>query len=295
VSTSVRAVPRSGSSAKGRVASRRSLECEIASTVLEERMNVLSSPAIQTIHLASAGRAAVLAQHLAPDRQLAAAIGDWSDRLVTIAPLLDITLNTRDVRTLLPAPIEDLETVLAKSHPTELRGYGAMDSQTAQLLDQWCAACGPWVADLSAVLWCSRAARAAYPPSDQAFPAALPLTRYQRMALGAAMQVAADTMVTLASVVCLARDPYPALFTSSLSTADIARCDATCTVLASLLRWGQQWAAQPPTDRHQDMVREHLRAADIALTLLFEGTPDGSQRRLLAGILIGLSSLKRCV
>jgi hypothetical protein len=258
-------------------------------------MNVLSSPAIQTIHLASAGRAAVLAQHLAPDRQLAAAIGDWSDRLVAIAPRLDITLNTRDVRTLLPAPIEDLETALAKSHPNELRGYGALDSQTTQFLDQWCAACGPWVADLSAILWRARAARAANPPSDQAFPASLPLTRYQRMALAAAMQVAADTMVTLASVVCLARDPYPALFTSSLSTADIARCEAACTVLASLLRWGHQWAAQQPTDRRQDMVREHLRAANIALTLLFEGIPDSSQRRLLARLLIDLSILKRRV
>jgi hypothetical protein len=93
-----------------------------------------------------------------------------------------------------------LETALAKSRPNELRGYGAMDSQTAQILDQWCAMCGPWVADLSAVLWRSHAARAAYAPSEQTFPASLPLTRYLRMALGAAMQVAADTMVTLASV-----------------------------------------------------------------------------------------------
>jgi hypothetical protein len=257
-------------------------------------MNVMSSPAIQTIHLSSAGRAAVLAQHLAPDQQLAAAIGDWSDRLVASASLLDITLNTRDVRTLLPAPVEELETVLAKSHPNELRGYGAMESQTAHILNQWCAACGPWVADLSAVLWRSCATRAAYPPSEQAFPASLPLTRYQRMALSAAMQVAADTMVMLASVVCLARDPYPALFTSSLSAADIAQFDSTCTVLVSLYRWGHHWAAQQPTDRHQDMVREHLRAADIALTLLFESIHDNQQRRLLARILMDLSILKRC-
>jgi hypothetical protein len=130
--------------------------------------------------------------------------------------------------------------------------------------------------------------------SEQAFPASLSLIRYQRVALSAAMQVAADTMVTLASVVCRARDPYPALFTSSLSTADIARFDATCTILASLLRWGRQWAVQQPTDRHQDMVREHLRAAAIALTLLFEGIHDNQQRRqALARLLIQLPNLKR--
>jgi len=256
-------------------------------------MDVMSSPTIQTIHLSSAGRAAVLAQRLAPDQQLAAAIDDWVDQLVASAPLLDITLNTRDVRTLLPAPIEELETALAKSHPNELRGYGALDSQTAQILDQWCAVCGPWVAELSAVLWRPRAARAACPLSEQTFPASLPLTRYQRMALGAVMQVAADTLVTLANIVCLARDPYPALFTSSLSATDIARCDATCIVLVSLYTWGHQWAAQQPTDRRQDMVREHLRAADIALTLLFEGIRDQQRRQALAALLIQLSRLKR--
>ena len=43
------------------------------------------------------------------------------------------------------------------------------------------------------------------------------------------------------------------------------------------------------------MVREHLRAADIALTLLFEGTLDGLRRRLLARLLIDLSILERRV
>jgi len=90
---------------------------------------------MQTIHLSSAGRAALLGQCLAPAQQLAAAIGDWVDRLVAYAPLLDITLNTHDVRTLRSAPIEELETVLAKSHPNELRGYGAMESRTAQVLE----------------------------------------------------------------------------------------------------------------------------------------------------------------
>ena len=88
-----------------------------------------------------------------------------------------------------------------------------MESRTAQILDQWCAACGTWLADLSAVLWpCTRGVSTI----TQAFATSLPLTMYQRMALGAALQVAADTMVTLTSVVCLARDPYTALFTSSL-------------------------------------------------------------------------------
>jgi hypothetical protein len=114
------------------------------------------------------------------------------------------------------------------------------------------------------------------------------------MALNAAMQVAADMLVTLTSVVCLARDPYPTLLTSSLCAADIARCDATCTGLASLFRWRHHWVAQQPIDRHQDMVREPLRAADIALTLLFQGTHDNQQRRFLARILTELSILKRC-
>ena len=65
-------------------------------------MNNMGSPTIQTIHLSSAGRAAVLAHRLIPERPIAAAIGCWVNDLVASAPLLDMTLNTRDVRTFLP-------------------------------------------------------------------------------------------------------------------------------------------------------------------------------------------------
>jgi hypothetical protein len=257
-------------------------------------MNVMSSPTIQTINLSSAGRTAVLAQRLAPE-QLAAAISDWVDRLVRSAPLLDITLNTRDVRTLLPALIEELETVLAKSHPNELRGYGAMDSRTAQLLDQWCANGRVFAATLVSV-W----QHVPTPPPTRTceghtFPAMLALSPYQRIALGAYLKVANDALRALGSVLCLARSPYAPLFTSSLSNNDIACCDAACAELAALLGYGHAWVAQAPIDRRRDMVREHLDASDGALSVLFERIYDGQQRRVLAGILIELSSLKRRV
>jgi hypothetical protein len=258
-------------------------------------MALLSSPNIQTIHLSSAGRAAVRAQLLAPEPRLAATIDDWVDRLVASAPLLDISPNTYDARTLLPAPIEELETVLAKSRPDELRGYRAMERGTAQVLDQWCAVGGALVADLSAVLWRPRTSADRCIASEHRFPATLPLARYQRMALCAAMQVASDTLVTLASVLWLAREPHAALFSSSLSPGEIAQCDATSASLASLFAWGHQWGGRQPTDRRRDMVLEHWRDADLGLTLLFEGTHEQERRQILARLLIDLSILKRRV
>jgi hypothetical protein len=121
------------------------------------------------------------------------------------------------------------------------------------------------------------------------------LTRYQRMALSAAMQVAADALVTLASVLCLARAPYIPLFTSSLSSIDIAQCDTACIGLTSLYTWGHRWAAQQPVDRHSDMVREHLRDANVALTLLFEASHNDQWRKILRDLLIDLSMLQRRV
>ena len=114
------------------------------------------------------------------------------------------------------------------------------------------------------------------------------------MALCAAMQVASDTLAALASVICFAREPYAALFASSLTAGQIARCDATCTCLASLFKWGHRWGGRQPTDRRREMVLEHLRDADIGLTLLFEGTHDQERRQILARLLIDLSILKRC-
>jgi len=258
-------------------------------------MNIMASPTIQTIHLSSAGRAAVLAQHLIPEQPIAVAIGCWVNDLVASAPLLDLTLNTRDVRTFLPAPIEELETVRAKSHPDELRGYGAMDPLTAQILEQWCAACGALIADVSALLWGAPSSPDRPVVSDWCFPEFLALTRYQRMALGATMQVATDELVTLAGLLCLAREPYGPLFTSSLGSTDIARCDTACTGLMSLYTWGHRWAAQQPADRRRDMVREHLRDANVALTLLFEAMHDQQQRQALSRLLIQLSKLRRQV
>jgi len=255
----------------------------------------MGSPTIQTIHLSSAGRAAVLAQHLAPEQPIATAIGCWVNDLVASVPLLDMTLNTRDVRTFLPAPIEELETVRAKSHPDELRGYGAMDPLTAQILERWCATCGALIADVSAVLWGAPSSPDRPIVSDWAFPEFLALTRYQRMALSASMRVAADALVTLVSVLCLARAPYIPLFTSSLSSIDIAQCDIACAGLMSLYTWGYRWAAQQPADRRRDMVREHLRDANVALTLLFEATHDQQGHQTLSRLLMQLSNLKRQV
>ena len=183
----------------------------------------------------------------------------------------------------------------AKSHPDELRGYGARDTLTAQILERWCAACGALITDLSAVLWGVRASPDGLVLSDQAFPEFLALTRYQRLALSASMQVAADELVTLASILCLAREPYIPLFTSSLNSIDIAQCDIAYAGLMSLYAWGHRWAAQQPADRHRDMVREHLRDANVALTLLFEAIHDQQRRQVLARVLMQLSILKRQV
>jgi hypothetical protein len=255
-------------------------------------MNRMSSPTIQTIHLSSAGRAALLAQRLAPDQQLAAAIGDWVNRLVAHAPLLDITLNTHDVRTLLPAPIEELATVLAKSHPNELRGYGAMDSRTAQVLDQWCAHGNIFAATLVSV-WRHVPT---LPPTctceGHTFPAMLALSPYQRIALGAYLQVANDALHSFGSVLHLARAPYAPLFASSLINDDIACCDAACAELVNVFRYGYAWIAQPPVDHRRSMILEHLRDAETALVVLFEGW-FGWQRKILAELLIDLSHLKR--
>ena len=237
----------------------------------------------------------MLAQHLTPEQPIAVAIGCWVNDLVASVPLLDMTLNTRDVRTFLPAPIEELETARAKSHPDELRGYGAMDPLTAQILERWCAACGALIGDLSAVLWGAPSSPDRPAASDWAFPEFLALTRYQRMALGATMQVATDALATLAGILRLAREPYIPLFTSSLSCIDIAQCDIACAGLISLYTWGHRWAAQQPADWRRDMVREHLRDANVALTLLFEAIHDQQRRQALARVLMQLSILKRQV
>jgi hypothetical protein len=255
-------------------------------------MDIMSSPTIQTIHLSSAGRAAVVGQHLALDQQLAAAIGDWVDRLVASASLLDITLNTHDVRTLLPVPIEDLETVLAKSHPNELRGYGAMERQTAQILDQWCAHGSIFAATLVSVWRHVPTLQPTRTCEGRTFPAMLALSPYQCIALGAYLKVANDALCSLGSVLRLARAPYAPLFTSSLSNDAIACCDAACAELAALLGYGHAWVAQPPMDHRRSMILNHLRDAETALVVLFEGM-SGWQRKILAEQLIDLSRLKR--
>jgi hypothetical protein len=170
-----------------------------------------------------------------------------------------------------------------------------MDTVTAQILEQWCATCGALIADVSAVLWGAPSSPDRPVVSDWAFPEFLALTRYQRMALSATMQVATDALATLAGILRLARKPYIPLFASSLSCADIARCDTACTGLKSLYTWGHRWAAQQPADWRRDMVREHLRDANVALTLLFEATHEQPGRQTLSRLLISLSHLKRQV
>ena len=110
--------------------------------------------------------------------------------MVASAASLDIALNTRDVRSLLSAPIEDLEDVVAKSHPSQLRGYGAIDVIVSQVLDQWCASAGACLSTLVCVVQHTSAPPVTCIPSDQSFPEMLLLSRYQRNALGAYLQVA---------------------------------------------------------------------------------------------------------
>jgi hypothetical protein len=159
---------------------------------------------------------------------------------VSTAASLDIGLNTRDVRSLLSAPIEDLEDVVAKSRPSQLRGYGAMDGMVSQMLEQWCASAGACLSTLVCVVQHTSAPPVTCIPSDHSFPEMLPLSRYQRNALGAYLQVANDTYILLERLLQLARAPYPALYSSSLTDHDLACCQATCTNLAILFEQGHR-------------------------------------------------------
>jgi len=81
----------------------------------------------QAIDLASVARASALAELLSADQQLAAAIADWNAQLVGTASELAITLEARDVRTLLPTPIAALQDVLRWVQPRVLLNYGELD------------------------------------------------------------------------------------------------------------------------------------------------------------------------
>jgi len=258
-------------------------------------MEIALTPTNQTIHLSRAGRSGVQAECLMADQTRAAAIGAWVGQLTASAATLGIPLNTQDVRTLLPTSIEDLEDVIKKSHPDELRGYGGpLGPLAAQTLQRWCTGarvCTKALADA----WLGAAPMPTVSAiDDYAFPTTLSLGKYQRMALGAFLQVGNDTLVILKSVLCLARRPYAPLFSSNLTPDDIACCETAIADLASLLRYGHMWVAETPIDRRRFMILEHLRDAATALGLLFEGT-SGWQRKILAELLADLPRLKRRV
>jgi len=257
-------------------------------------MEIPLTPTNQTIHLSGAGRSGVLAQLLTADQQRAAAIGDWVDQLVASATTLDIPLNTHDVRTFLPELIESLEDVIKKSHPDELRGYGsALEPVIAQVLARWCADARVYTKALTDAWLGAAPTPTVSATDDYAFPTTLPLAKYQRMALEAFLHVGNDALVVLKSVLRLARRPYAPLFCSSLREDDLSCCDAAYHGLTALFAVGQQWVARQSEDPRCFMVADHLRHADIALSLLFEGMHDSVRRHLLAGLLIQLSILKR--
>jgi hypothetical protein len=235
----------------------------------------------------------VLAHLLAPDPELAMCIAEWVDRLVRTASGVGIMLNTRNVRSLFATPIEDLEDVCKKSHPSQMRGFGAMDSTTAQVLEHWCANAAGYLAALVHV---------ALDPSSPAdmcllqapsFPEAVVLSRYQRNGLGAYLQVGNDALATLTSLLRLACTPYSPLFTSSFTADELTMCQGACEGLATLFAWGHRWLGEQPIDRRRSIVREHLDDAQTALTLLFEGMLDRQRRQGVAQLLIGLADLKR--
>lgn len=245
------------------------------------------------IHCSSAGRSGVLAHLLAPDAELATHIGAWVDRLVSTAASLGIALNTRSIRSLFSTPIEDLEDICAKSHPGQLRGFGAMDSTTAQVLEQWCARATCCLSALGHVAHQPSSSAAAGLAEDPSFPVAVALSRYQRNALGAYLQVANDALAVLTSLLHLAQAPYGPLFSSNLTAEDIACCRTACADLATLFAWGHRWLGDTPVDRRRPMIYEHFDDAQIALMLLFEGIPEHQRRQILVGLLIGLAGLKR--
>jgi len=257
-------------------------------------MDVILSTSSKTILLSRAGRAGVLAHLLTTDQLFAGKLVEWVDRLVAHAAMLDLGLNALDVRALLPEPIELLEDVLAKSHPSQLRGYGELDSTTSQILEGWCARGRVVAAPLVSVWRHIPTPQPNRTGCEPAFLEILALSRYQRNALSAYLQVADDAVRSFGSVLRLARAPYAPLFTSSLTNDDIACCDAACAELAALLTYGHAWVAQPPLDRRRSMILEHLRDAETALVVLFEGSRD-RQRTILAELLIDLSHLKRRV
>lgn len=259
-------------------------------------MEAVLTPTNQTIHLSSAGRSAVLAQYLTADRQQAAAIAAWLEQLVASATTLGIALNTHDVRTLLPEPIEQLEDVIKKSHPAALRGYGrAVEPSAALLLERWCADARACIDVFSRVWLGATPALAVSAANDGGFPTTLPLAKYQRMALATFLQVGTDTLAVLNSVLQIARRPYAPLFRSSLRGEDLCRCDGACQTLAALFAVAQCWVVCQPEDGRPLLVAEQLRQANTAVSLLFEGLHDQGRRTVLRDLLIRLSMLRRDV
>jgi len=258
-----------------------------------QQYEVMLERTLQTIHCASAGRSGVLAQFLAPNPQLASEIASWVDDLVATATSLDIVLNTRDVRSFFSTPIEVLEDVATKSHPNQLQGYGCMDAMSSQVLEQWCANADVLLSTLICVSHDTCPPPATHTAIGQAFPEILPLSRYQRNAFSAYLQVANEACISLDRLLHLARNPYRPLFSSSLTTDTLACCEAACAGLASLFECGHQWIAEKPVDRRHLMVLEHLDSAHISLMLLFERTPDRQRQHALRDLLMRVSNIKR--
>jgi hypothetical protein len=258
-------------------------------------MNLVLDPTLQMIHCSSAGRSGVLAHLLAPDLELALRVAKWVDRLVRTASGVGIALNTRNVRGLFATPIEDLEDVCKKSHPSQMRGFGAMDSTAAQVLEHWCGHAAGYLAALVHVALDPSSPADICLLQDPTFPEAVGLSRYQRNGLGAYLQVANDALATLTGLLQLASTPYSPLFTSSFTAEELTTCQAACEGLAAVFAWGYRWLGEQPIDRRRAIAREYLDDAQTALMLLFEGTPDHQRRPGVAQILIELADLKRRV
>jgi len=257
-------------------------------------MDVVLTSTNQTIHLSSAGRAAVLAQYLTADPAQGAAIGAWVEQLVASAARLDIPLNSRDVRSYLPEPIATLEDIIKKSHPDALRGSGpALEPWAALLVERWCADARRCIETLVSVWLDAGAPRTVATAGDHGFPATLPLAPYQRMALEAYLQVGTDTVALLKSLLWLARRPSAPLVHSSLREADVRCCDTACDTLSGLFGVSQRWIGCRPDDRRGVLIAEHLRHAESVLSLLFEGSRDQVRRKVLADLLVRLSVMRR--
>jgi hypothetical protein len=245
--------------------------------------------------LASVGRASVLAELLSADQQLAAAIADWNAQLVGTASDLAITLEARDVRTLLPRPIAALQDVLTWVQPRVLLNYGALDPAAVRALARWCEYAAVCVAALLSVRYRVPTDPAAIATQAAHLPTAIPLTIYQRSTLGAFLQVGDDIVTILGRLLHLAQAPRAPVFTSSLRHADCACGQAACAGLRELLLCAQPWVGGTPALRGCFLVREQLREARTMLMLVLEATPDRRRRQALADLLAGLSDLWRHV